>query len=193
MCRYEQRSLNIDRSAGSAAKGPVRTERLWEAPWHADWCAHFCYRALFIAGCEKERKWETCLVVCKCGFTVHPFMNDHVTTLEPSPLSKGFLSLEVFLGDVMAGLTSLRLRQSQASWQTNGCVDLTGGTGYWPKNQGSMAQGSFMHRCFTYLENPGAIGVGRFAQHAWGTLPLLSPLLGPAAALAKTGKYLGWS
>lgn len=51
----------------------------------------------------------------KIGVTVHPFMNDHVTTLEPSLLLSGFLSLEVFLGDVMAGLTSLRLRQSQAS------------------------------------------------------------------------------
>lgn len=52
---------------------------------------------------------------CKIGVTVQLFMNDHVTTLESSLLLNGFLSLEVFLGDVMAGLTSLRLRQSQAS------------------------------------------------------------------------------
>lgn len=87
--------------------------------------------------------------------SVHPFMNDHVTTLEPSLLLSGFLSLEVFLGDVMAGLTSLRLRQSQASWQRNGCwLDRC----YWwgchwslAQNQGSTAQGSLMQQVFHRL------------------------------------------
>ena len=97
---------------------------------------------------------------CKIGVAVHPFMNDHVTTLEPSLLLSGFLSLEVFLGDVMAGLTSLRLRQSQASWQINGCADLKSGPGrgcHW-----SMSQGSFIQQMLHTL--PGLIGVGRVAQ-----------------------------
>ena len=79
-------------------------------------------------------------------------------------LLNGFLSLEVFLGDVMAGLTSLRLRQNQAPWQMG-----IGGGCHWSMAQKSRLNGPrFLHATGTshppYLKNPGGTGVSRFAQ-----------------------------